>query len=64
MLLLYEDNTFLPDNYITRAEAVAIINRMLDRNDMKEFDNPFRDVTQNHWAYMDIMEATVTHNVE
>lgn len=60
----YDDNTFLPDNYITRAEAVAIINRMLDRNDIKEFDNPFSDVAENHWAYMDIMEAAVTHNAE
>lgn len=55
----YEDNTFLPDNYVTRAEAVAIINRILDRNDIKEFDNPFSDVLQSHWAYTDIMEAAI-----
>lgn len=60
----YEDNSFLPDNSITRAEAVAIINRMLDRNDIKEFVNPFSDVNESHWAYMDIMEAAVTHNAE
>lgn len=60
----YEDNSFLPDNPITRAEAVAIINRVLDRNDIKEFENPFSDVNQSHWAYMDIMEAAITHNAE
>lgn len=59
----YLDNTFLPDNYITRAEAVVIINRVLDRNDIKDFENPFSDVTESHWAYADIMEAAVTHDV-
>ena len=58
----YEDNIFLPDNNITRAEAVSIINRVLDRNDIKDFTNPFIDVTERHWAYADIMEAAVTHN--
>ena len=58
----YEDNTCKPDNYITRAEAVAIINRVLYRNDIKDVRNPFSDVSNSHWAYDDIMEAAVTHN--
>lgn len=57
----YENNSFNPDHAITRAEAVVIINRALNRNDIKEYNNPFRDVTPNHWAYMDIMEAAITH---
>ncbi len=60
----YEDNTFRPEHYITRAEAVAIINRMLDRNDITEFENPFTDVSNSHWAYADIIEAAVTHDVK
>lgn len=60
----YEDNTFRPEMNITRAEAVAIINRVLDRNDIKGFTNPFSDVSETHWAYMDIMEAAITHNTE
>ena len=60
----YEENTFRPDNYITRSEAVAIINRVLGRNDITDFENPFTDVTENHWAYKDIMEAAVTHSVK
>lgn len=60
----YEDNTFLPDNYIIRAEAVAIINRVLDRNDIKNAENPFTDIMASHWAYMDVLEASVTHNVQ
>ncbi len=60
----YADNTFMPDNYITRAEAVAIINRVLGRDDIKDFENPFSDVTDSHWAYADIMEAAITHNAD
>ncbi len=60
----YEDNTFLPDNYIIRAEAVAIINRVLDRNDIKNTENPFTDIMASHWAYIDVLEASVTHNVQ
>lgn len=60
----YTDNTFKPDNYITRAEAVTMINRVLDRNDIKDFTNPFNDISESHWAYKDIMEAAITHNIE
>lgn len=60
----YENNMFQPNNYITRAEAVTIINRVLDRKDMKNGENPFADVMATHWAYRDILEAAVTHNVE
>lgn len=37
----YEDNTFKPNNPITRAEAVKIINSVLDRNDYRNEKNPF-----------------------
>ena len=58
------DNKFRPDEFIARSEAVSIINRVLGRNDIKDFTNPFRDVTENHWAYIDIMEASVEHSVK
>lgn len=57
----YEDNTFKPDNPITRAEAVKIINSVLDRNDYRNEKNPFGDVSQNHWAYKQILEAAIEH---
>lgn len=60
----YEGNIFRPDEFITRAEAVFIINRMLGRDDLENIENPFTDVSQTHWAYTDIMEAAVTHNSE
>lgn len=65
----YEDGTFRPDNKITRAEVVTIVNRMLSRAADKEyieenFDSltSFEDVTDAHWAYLNIFEATNKHD--
>lgn len=64
----YEDGTFRPDNDITRAEVVAIINRVLNRGMYSEYIaenikiiNIFSDVSKNHWAYNDIIEASNSH---
>lgn len=44
----YEDNTFRPDNYITRAEFLAIL---LRGNDVEKFvELPFSDVTGTEWS--------------
>lgn len=56
----YEDNTFRPDEPITRAEAVAIINRAVTRNCAPNLIMPFKDVTDKHWAYADIVKAAGT----
>ena len=63
----YPDGTFGPNRYITRAEAVTMINRVLNRmpkdkdalhEDMKVFvDNA--DI--NAWYYLAIQEATNSH---
>ena len=62
----YADGTFRPNAYITRAEAVTLINRMLDRApdanhllaDMVRWpDNP-----ETAWYYADIQEATNSHD--
>lgn len=60
----YEDGTFRPDSPITRAEAVKIINSTLERTDFSNIINPFSDVKASHWAYKQILEAAVSHNVE
>jgi len=64
----FPDGTFRPDNAMTRAEAVTIINRVLGR-----IPNPatinyhignmllFNDITAVHWAYYQVMEAAVYH---
>ncbi len=45
----YEDNTFRPDNTITRAEFVTILSR-LPHTDLAS-DTQFTDVPKGHWAY-------------
>jgi|GEM_PF-4282904 len=62
----YPDGLFRPENGATRAEAVTITNRMLDRK-VKNIDllmpgiRQLSDVGSNYWAYADIMEAYNTH---
>lgn len=65
----YEDKTFRPDNNITRAEVVTLINRVLGRTADKDFISKnlndiklFPDVLNTHWAYYDIIEATNGHD--
>ncbi len=58
------------DNNITRAEIVAIVNRVTDREaDTKYVNknlsslNRFDDLTDTgYWAYYPIIEAANTHN--
>ncbi len=62
----YEDNTFRPDNTITRAEAVTILNRVqaidTSRNIFSQNYNNlnhFSDIN-GHWARYDIIVASNT----
>ena len=62
----YEDGTFRPNNTVSRAEAVTMINRMLGRNpntapDLATKANPFNDLSRSHWAYLQVLEASLTH---
>ena len=63
----YEDGTFLPNRTLTRAEAVTIINRVLERYpDYNSISNRtairfFPDLSSSHWAYTQIMEACQSH---
>lgn len=64
----YADGSFRPDAFITRAEAVNVVNNVLDRNADEEFidthsdyANRFVDVSREHWAYYEIVEAAVQH---
>ena len=54
----YEDNTIRPNQPVTRAETVAIINRMLGLSAPANNENTFVDVDTAHWAYNDIMTAS------
>lgn len=67
----YSDKTFKPDNNITRAEVVAIVNRVTDRAADTEYINKnmsavnkFTDLKdKSYWAWSDIIEAANTHSI-
>ncbi|WP_155593415.1 InlB B-repeat-containing protein [Lysinibacillus cavernae] len=51
-------DTFNPDGYVTRAQAVKVLNRLFERQVTKEHQNPtFTDVPSTHWAFYEIQEA-------
>ncbi len=66
----YEDGTFRPDRFITRAEAMTMINRVLNRvpetvndllNNMQKWpDNSDESV----WYYLPVQEATNSHDYD
>ena len=53
----YEDNTFRPAADVSRAEAVAMVNRTFNIKKAGDVKNPFTDVSPSHWAYDDILAA-------
>ncbi len=63
----YADGTFRPDQKVTRAQLVAILNEALERTpDIKSVDHfieesVFPDVDPAVWYYHDVMEAAVGH---
>ncbi len=63
----YGGNLFGPDDLITRAQAATMTNRMLGRlcdNDAidRGEGRVFPDVTNAHWAWYQIAEATTEHD--
>lgn len=64
----YPDGSFGPENTLTRAELVTIINRATGRRADVSYINShmgrvttFSDVGPSHWAYYDILEAANQH---
>lgn len=64
----YPDGTFKPDESITRAEAVTILNNFDGRmvrergiEDVKKDLIKFTDLKPSHWAYYEIIEASNSH---
>ena len=63
----FQDGTFRPDAYITRAQAVTMINRMLNRlpedpSDLLPGMNIWPDCRPGDWFYLAIQEATNSHD--
>lgn len=64
----FTDGTFRPNQTITRAEAVSILNRVLGRSCDLTFvqahaqaASHFADVMPDAWYYADVIEASVGH---
>jgi uncharacterized repeat protein (TIGR02543 family) len=65
----YEDNSFRPNQNITRSEAMALINRVLERLPESEQDLLANDMVTwpdnadtSAWYYLDVQEATNEHD--
>jgi hypothetical protein len=66
----YPDGSFRPDAAMTRAEMVAMTSRVIDRavtpgeiNFALAGQQLFGDLTQSHWAFYEIMDASIDHEV-
>ena len=66
----YPDGTFRPNAFITRCEAVVILNKIFERNydamsamnaKNKEYIKRFIDLAPSFWGFNDMVEATNTH---
>ncbi|MBQ9991823.1 MAG: S-layer homology domain-containing protein [Firmicutes bacterium] len=66
-ILGYEDKSFRPDRHITRAEAMALVNRLLQRvpetkSDLLEDMSVWNDnMDSEKWYYLAVQEATNSH---
>lgn len=63
----YDDGTFRPDSPITRAEAVTLINRVLNREKNLTLHPDMRiwsDNVSGQWYYQNMQEATNSHLYE
>ncbi|MEW8974425.1 MAG: S-layer homology domain-containing protein, partial [Tissierellaceae bacterium] len=62
----YPDKTFKPDQYITRAEFVTLVNNVLNRKVKKEHilsdAKQFSDLLKDRWYYEPMQEAINSHH--
>lgn len=63
----FADGTFRPDTYITRAQAMTMINRVLNRTpedeeDLLEGMKVWPDCNPGDWFYLAVQEATNSHD--
>ncbi|RAU92608.1 S-layer homology domain-containing protein, partial [Paenibacillus sp. YN15] len=59
----YPDGSFRPDQPLTRAETVVLLNRMLGRSGVPGEaaampEAAYKDLPAGHWAYAEIMSAS------
>mgnify|MGYP002409116259 CR=1 FL=1 len=58
-----QDGSFAPNEHLTRAQAVVMMNRMFERGPLNGVTTPsFQDVKATHWAFKEIEEAAKSHS--
>ncbi len=62
IMIGYNDQTFKPNQKLTRAEAVKVLNRLFKRGPLTGVETPtFKDVSSSYWAFKEIEEAAREH---
>lgn len=57
----YGDNSFKPDQQLTREETFKMINRMLYRGPLTAVEPSYPDNNKDNWSFGDVEETTRTH---
>ncbi|MDN4618655.1 DUF5011 domain-containing protein [Paenibacillus sp. PsM32] len=58
-------SSFQPDQPLTRAQAVTILNKILEKTaNLTAGNKAWKDVPASHWAYADIMEASNSYTLK
>jgi len=62
----YPDGDFQPEARIARAEVMTALNRALGRKPDRDAlianaRNPYVDLPESHWAFEQVLEASLTH---
>ncbi|MGE7910627.1 S-layer homology domain-containing protein, partial [Lysinibacillus xylanilyticus] len=58
-----QGGSFAPNEHLTRAQAVVMMNRMFERGPLNGVTTPsFPDVKATHWAFKEIEEAANSHS--
>lgn len=60
----YTDGTFRPEQTLTRAEAVTMMNKLLGRGPLSGAASKWSDVSSGSWAFEQIQEASIDHTSE
>ncbi|MEW4369953.1 S-layer homology domain-containing protein [Paenibacillus kandeliae] len=57
--------SFQPNQPLTRAQAVTILNKILEKTaNLSAGTTSWKDVPSSHWAYSDIMEASNSYSLK
>ncbi|MFJ8236266.1 cadherin-like beta sandwich domain-containing protein [Ureibacillus sp. NPDC094379] len=60
-----ETNTFNPNEKLTRAQAVIVLNKLFKRGPLTNVStHSFEDVPKSHWAFGEIEEASREHDMK